>query len=92
MANGRRGRSKRDLSREPGGFVAMPWRVMDSKAYQNLSHTARSLLLELACVFQPIVDAHFSRSWTAIQPSVDAVSEHRGRRFTVIVDDWGARK
>jgi len=49
--------------------------------------------LEVAvCVFQPIVDAHFSRSWTAIQPSVDAVSEHRGRRFTVIVDDWGARK
>ena len=53
MANGRRGRSKRDLSREPGGFVAMPWRVMDSKAYQNLSHTARSLLLELARQLRP---------------------------------------
>ena len=27
-----------------------------------------------SCVFQPIVDARFSRSWTAFQMNVDAVS------------------
>ncbi len=53
MANGRQGRGKRDASREPGGFVAMPWLVLDSTAYLNLSHTARSLLLELARQLRP---------------------------------------
>lgn len=31
-----------------GGFVAIPWSVLDSPAYAALSHPARSLLLELA--------------------------------------------
>lgn len=34
--------------RDPGGFVALPWLVLDSPAYQALSHPARSLLLELS--------------------------------------------
>lgn len=46
------GRDKRrkgqDSSRDAGGFVALPWAVLDSPAYQKLSHTARSLLLEFA--------------------------------------------
>lgn len=46
------GRDKRrkgqDGSRDPGGFVALPWAVLDSAAYQGLSHPARSLLMELA--------------------------------------------
>ena len=49
MANGRSfGRAKRDSSREPGGFVALPWSVLDSPAYSRLSHPARALLLEIA--------------------------------------------
>ena len=49
MADGRNpGRNKRDTSREPGGFVALPWSVLDSVAYARLSHPARALLLEFA--------------------------------------------
>jgi hypothetical protein len=49
MANGRNpGRNKRDSSREPGAFVALPWSVLDSVAYARLSHPARALLLEFA--------------------------------------------
>lgn len=46
------GRDKRrkgqDNSRDAGGFCAIPWAVLDSAAYQGLSHPARSLLMELA--------------------------------------------
>ena len=35
-------------SRDSGGFVALPWQVLDSAAYRGLSHPARSLLLEIA--------------------------------------------
>ncbi len=35
-------------SRDAGGFVAMPWVVLDSPAYQALSHPARGLLMEFA--------------------------------------------
>lgn len=31
-----------------GGFVALPWAVLDSPAWLDLSHPARSLLLEMA--------------------------------------------
>jgi len=51
MANGRAGRTKGDTGREAGGFVALPWAVLDSPAYALLSHPARSLLLELARQF-----------------------------------------
>lgn len=37
-----------DESREPGGHIALPWSVIDSPAYQNLSPTAKALLLEVA--------------------------------------------
>lgn len=44
------GRDKRAsrAARDPGGFIALPWSVMDCPAYAALSHPARSLLLELA--------------------------------------------
>ncbi|MGC3986259.1 MAG: hypothetical protein QM777_16950 [Pseudorhodoferax sp.] len=49
MANGRNPKKRgHDSSRDPGGFVALPWAVLDSPAYLGLSHPARSLLLELA--------------------------------------------
>ena len=50
MANGRSGGSKRrrDTGRDAGGFVALPWMVLDSEAYRSLSHPARALLLEVA--------------------------------------------
>jgi hypothetical protein len=34
--------------RDSGGFVALPWSVLDSAAYARLSHPARALLLEVA--------------------------------------------
>jgi hypothetical protein len=51
MANGRAGRIKGDRGRDAGGFVALPWAVLDSPAYARLGHPARSLLLELARQF-----------------------------------------
>ncbi|MBY0455474.1 MAG: helix-turn-helix domain-containing protein [Burkholderiaceae bacterium] len=36
------------VSRDAGGFVAMPWAVLDSPAYQDLSHPAKGLLMEFA--------------------------------------------
>lgn len=44
-------RGKADSGRDAGGFVALPWSVLDSPAFKALSHTARSLLLELARQF-----------------------------------------
>jgi hypothetical protein len=37
--------------RDPGGFVAIPWVVLDSPAYQTLSHAGRALLMEVARQF-----------------------------------------
>lgn len=42
--NGKRG----DSGRDAGGFIALPWCVLDSAAYQSLSMHARALLLEMA--------------------------------------------
>lgn len=43
-----RNRSRRDSGRDAGGFVALPWAVLDCPAYLQLSHPAKALLLELA--------------------------------------------
>lgn len=51
MANGRNLGRKRDLGRDPGGFVALPWSVLDCAAYAALSYPARALLLEFARQF-----------------------------------------
>jgi len=48
VANGRAGRKGKGYGRDPGGFVALPWSVLDSDAYRNLSPNARALLLEVA--------------------------------------------
>jgi len=36
------------MARDSGGFVALPWSVLDCSAYRALSHPARSLLIEFA--------------------------------------------
>lgn len=41
-------KSRVDESREPGRYIALPNAVIDSPAYQNLSHTAKALLIEVA--------------------------------------------
>lgn len=48
--NGRNGR-KGATGRDPGGFVALPWSVLDSAAYARLSHPAKALLMEFARQF-----------------------------------------
>lgn len=54
MANGRnrtgsiaKAQRKSFGDRDGGGFIALPWQVVDSAAYQGLSHPARSLLIEI---------------------------------------------
>lgn len=51
MAKGRMKGSKGDAGRDGGGFVALPWSVLDCPAYARLSHPARALLLEFARQF-----------------------------------------
>lgn len=51
MANARNRNAKVDAGRDPGGFLALPWSVMDSPAFASLSHAARALLLEVARQF-----------------------------------------
>jgi hypothetical protein len=51
MANGRNNKIKNDSSPDAGGFVALPWCVLDCPAYSKLSHPARSLLIEFARQF-----------------------------------------
>jgi len=48
VANGRNKGLRGYSGRDAGGFVALPWSVLDSPAYLALSHPARSLLLEVA--------------------------------------------
>lgn len=51
MANGRNTRKRIDTGRDSGGFIALPWSVVDCLAYAKLSHPARSLLMEIARQF-----------------------------------------
>lgn len=51
MANGRNGGKKASTGRDAGGFIAMPWTVLDCPAYGRLSMHARALLLEVARQF-----------------------------------------
>lgn len=52
MSNGRNPKRKgHDTSRDQGGFIALPWSVLDCPAYARLSHPARALLFEVARQF-----------------------------------------
>ena len=52
MSNKHRSLKRREGNgRDSGGFVALPWAVLDSAAYARLSHPARSLLLVAARQF-----------------------------------------
>jgi len=45
---GRDSRKKgHDTSRMSGGFIALPWQVVDSPAYMGLSYPAKTLLIEI---------------------------------------------
>ncbi|KFG94408.1 hypothetical protein GQ56_0126495 [Burkholderia paludis] len=69
------GKSKRHStsSRDAGGFVPIPWMVLDSQAYLDLSHPAKALLLEIARQFHGddngrmiVTIAHLKpRGWTS---------------------------
>ena len=51
MANGRSKGTKGDSGRDAGGFIALPWSVLDCPSYRDLSMHARALLLEVARQF-----------------------------------------
>jgi len=55
MANGRGGpkRGKNQNNRDAGGFVALPYAVIDSPNFQKLSANAKALLLEVARQWRP---------------------------------------
>lgn len=44
----RRDKHTRGSGRDPGGFLIIPWSVVDSPAYQALSVHGRALLVEMA--------------------------------------------
>ena len=49
MANGRNGSKKnRKVDRDGIGFIALPWAVIDSQSFKDLSLIAKALLLEVA--------------------------------------------
>ena len=50
MANARNANRRKGNAahRDAGGFIALPWAVVDSPAFTSLSVYARALLLELA--------------------------------------------
>jgi hypothetical protein len=49
MSNGRNPKRKNiDSSRDAGGFIALPWSVIDCPAYRRLSLIAKCLLVEVA--------------------------------------------
>jgi hypothetical protein len=62
--NGKRGGSGRD----PGGFIAMPWSVLDCPAYAGLSHPARSLLWEIARQLGPANNGRLLASAAYLAP------------------------
>jgi len=41
-------KNQRSKSRDAGGFVALPWQVIDSPAYQGLSAYGKALLIDIA--------------------------------------------
>lgn len=51
MSNPRQNGKRGDSGRDAGGFIALPWSVLDCPAYIELSHPARSLLAEFARQF-----------------------------------------
>ena len=51
MANGRNPGRRRDAGRDSGGFVALPWTVLDCQNYARLSAYAKALLFEVARQF-----------------------------------------
>jgi hypothetical protein len=51
MAIGKKSKSKFIDDRDAGGFVALPWSVLDCPAYSQLSHPAKSLLMEISRQF-----------------------------------------
>lgn len=64
------GRLKRHkgATRDPGGFLALPWAVLDSEAYRGLSHPARALLLEVARQFNGDDNGRMLLSRTYLEP------------------------
>lgn len=51
MSNGRNKNKRGDSGRDAGGFMAVPWTVMDTPAYFALGYPARALLFEVARQF-----------------------------------------
>ena len=61
-------RGKGGSGRDAGGFVALPWVVLDSEAYMGLSHPAKALLLELARQLRPDNNGRLLASMNHLRP------------------------
>lgn len=89
MANGRNGHRKRDAGRVAGGFLALPWDVLDSAAFGGLSGSAVRLLLELGRQFVGDNNGRLlssmaylrGRGWTSADTITRAVRELEAAGF-----------
>lgn len=68
VANARRAGKRGGSGRDPGGFVAMPWSVLDSPAFAALSHPARSLLWEISRQIGPANNGRLLASSAYLAP------------------------
>lgn len=86
MANGRKKGRRGDSGRDPGGFVALPWSVLDCPAYTALSHPARSLLIELARQYVRDNNGRLLASRAYLAPrgwnSADVIQRAKGELLT----------
>lgn len=87
--NRRGSRRKRPSGRVEGGFVALPWDVLDSAAYSRLSGSAVRLLLELGRQFVRDNNGRLltsmaylsKRGWTSAGTVTNAVRELEAAGF-----------
>lgn len=83
MMRGLKSTKVKSSTRDAGGFLALPWSVMDSAAYKNLSHPARSLLLDIARQFvldnngRLLASSKYlkTRGWTSVDTASRAKKE-----------------
>ena len=61
-------RGKGGSGRDAGGFVALPWAVLDSEVYMGLGHPAKALLLELARQLRPDNNGRLLASMNHLRP------------------------
>jgi len=86
MGTSRQRRHKGASTRDAGGFIALPWSVLDAPAFARLGYPARALLLEVARQFNGANNGRLlaSRAYLATRGwnSVDVIQRARKELLT----------